>query len=132
MPHYIDFCFRYFRGGVFVEWMEAPRDQLLGADLVYSLGGPWGPYSAGLADNVYAADKTLEAAEAIGWIRKLRWEPGHSARAFIGLERRRMVKGSPAYSYPHEHAWAAKKDAAKAARARLEAIRIANILDLVS
>lgn len=97
------------RGAVVARWLRDGLDRgiLFGGDLIEALGG------AGLGFAVFPSDvdRVLEAFESEGLIRRVKWCPSFSRRAFLGLEGSGAANGS-AYTYACDHSWEAVSEKA--------------------
>jgi len=84
-----------YGGEAFRRWLQRCFDALFGhgSNLVYDLGTK--------ADNVYAACRCLEAAEALGWIKRVKFSPTREQRFFDVNE---TLKYSP-QANPHAYGW---------------------------
>jgi hypothetical protein len=74
---------------IFLGWIRRAYDTggLCGSDLVESLG------LAGISDNVYRAEVLLKESQALGWIRRGKFEPSLS-QAYFGVGGSDSARGS--------------------------------------
>lgn len=86
MTNDLTFALKYYRGDVFAKWAEHLVFTTFnhGDTLVKMLGTPTSE-RPGLADNVYAAGKLLEAAEKAGWIVRADHASPSTEQRFFGV-----------------------------------------------
>lgn len=103
----IYFHIRHYRGDIFQGWCKEclQANLALGSYLVDLLGRPYPPYgnySTGLPDNVWAAERYLIESEKVGWIVKGDYNPGTNLQ-FFGVGRSR--RGENNLASPVEYDW---------------------------